>query len=345
MNPMMQKKLNQFCKMKRGYWSLWILIGLLIFTCLAELFINNRALIVKYQNKIHFPTYGAIIPGTKFGLPYDYETNYKELKQHFAKQGEGNWLLLPIVPYNPYETDLKENTYPPYAPSLKDQHYLGTDKIGRDIVARLIYGFRIAIWFSLFLLFFNYAIGITIGCIMGYYGGWFDLLFQRLIEIWSNVPFLYLIMILSSIIVPNFWLLILIMVIFGWMSMTWYMRTITYKERTADYVQAAKTQGASTPRIIFNHILPNAVSIIITFVPFSVTAGIAALTALDYLGFGLPPPTPSWGELLKQGKDHLESPWIVSSVVCSLVIILTMITFIGEAVREAYDPKRHTRYK
>jgi len=180
---------------------------------------------------------------------------------------------------------------------------------------------------------------------MGYWGGWFDLLFQRLIEVWSNVPFLYVVMIVSSIVVPNFWLLIVIMLLFGWMGMTWYMRTVTYRERSKEYVLAARSLGASPLRVIFHHIMPNAVSLIVTFVPFSVTAGISALTALDFLGYGLPPPTPSWGELLQQGKNNLESPWIVSSVVCSLVVVLTMITFIGEAVREAFDPKRFTRYE
>jgi len=345
MNRLMEKKIQQFCKIKRGYWSFWLFLFLILFSIFAEVFVNSRALAVHYEGGWYFPTYGAIYSGKTFGLEYDYETNYRDLKVKFEYEGQGNRVFMPLVPYNPFETDLLEDVFPPYAPSMDAQHYLGTDKAGRDIVARLLYGFRIAISFSLLLLFCNYLVGITLGCLMGYWGGWFDLIFQRLIEIWSNVPTLYLIMIVASIIVPNFWLLIIIMVIFGWMPMTWYMRTVTYRERSREYVLAARTIGASTSRIVFSHVLPNAVSVIITFVPFSVTAGITMLTALDYLGFGLPPPTPSWGELLREGKDNVEAPWIVGSVVVSLVAILMMITFIGEAIREAFDPKRFIRYE
>ena len=180
---------------------------------------------------------------------------------------------------------------------------------------------------------------------MGFWGGAFDLLFQRLIEIWSNVPFLYVIMIVASVIIPSFWTLAFIMVIFGWMGMTWYMRTATYKEKAREYVEAAKALGASNKRMIFRHILPNTVSIIVTFIPFSIATGVTALTALDYLGFGLPPPTPSWGELLSQGTSNLQAPWIVTSVVVAMTIVLLMVTYIGEAVREAFDPKRFTFYE
>ena len=180
---------------------------------------------------------------------------------------------------------------------------------------------------------------------MGFWGGAFDLFFQRLIEIWSNVPFLYVIMIIASIVVPNFWTLVLVMVIFGWMGMTWYMRTATYKEKTREYVLAARALGASSARTIFSHILPNTISVIVTFIPFSIATGITSLTALDYLGFGLPPPTPSWGELLSQGTENLEYPWIVTSVVVSIATILLMVTYIGEAIREAFDPKQFTYYE
>jgi microcin C transport system permease protein len=311
----------------------------------AEVFVNSRALIVSFEGDWYFPTYGAIIPGEKLGLEYQYETNYRDLQKKFEQEQSSNWVLLPPVPYNAFETDLIEGRYPPDAPSFTTRHYLGTDTVGRDIVARLVYGFRIAIFFSLFLLVCNYFIGTAIGCLMGYWGGAFDLLFQRLIEIWSNIPFLYVIMILASIIVPNFWSLVLVMLMFSWMGMTWYMRTATYREKEREYVMASKALGAGTTRIIFHHIIPNTVSIIITFIPFSIAGGITALTSLDFLGFGLPPPTPSWGELLRQGIDNLQSPWIVSSIVTSMVLVLTMVTFIGEAIREAYDPKRHTIYE
>ena len=213
------------------------------------------------------------------------------------------------------------------------------------MVARLVYGFRIAIGFSLVLLLCNYVIGIAVGCAMGFWGGAFDLFFQRVIEVWSNVPFLYVIMIVASIMVPTFWTLTLVMVLFGWMSMTWYMRTSTYKEKARDYVMAARALGASSTRIVARHILPNTVSVIVTFIPFSIASGITALTALDYLGFGLLPPTPSWGDLLSQGTDNLDSPWIVTSVVSAMIVILLMVTYIGEAIREAFDPKRFTYYE
>lgn len=345
LNPLTLKKIRRFRSIKRGYYSFIAFIILLIISIFAELFINSRALIVYYNGKLYFPIYHKLIPGKIFGLPYDYETNYRELNNQFKTNKNGNWLILPVVPYNPYENDLHEGRYPPFPPSIKDKHFLGSDKAGRDITARLIYGFRIAIFFSLILLLLNYVIGISIGCLMGYFGGLFDILFQRIIEVWTNIPFLYVVIIISSIITPSFFILILIMAIFGWIGMTWVMRTITYKEKTRDYVLAAKSMGASNARIIFFHIIPNTISIIVTYAPFSISSGIVSLTALDYLGFGLRPPIPSWGELLQQGWTNLSDYWIAGSVIIAMVITLTMVTFIGEAVREAFDPKMHTTYE
>jgi len=343
-SPLARKQWHRFKSIKRGYYAALALAGLLVMSCAAEMLVNNRALIVSYQGKLYFPTYGAFLPGSTFGLGYDYETNYRELRSRFADSDDG-WVLMPPVPYNAFENDLRELTYPPYPPSFATRHFLGTDTTGRDIVARLVYGFRIAIGFSLMLLLCNYLIGIAVGCAMGFWGGAFDLFFQRVIEVWSNVPFLYVIMIVSSIMVPTFWTLTFVMVLFGWMSMTWYMRTSTYKEKTRDYVMAARALGASSTRIVARHILPNTVSVIVTFIPFSIASGITALTALDYLGFGLLPPTPSWGDLLSQGTDNLDSPWIVTSVVTAMIVILLMVTYIGEAIREAFDPKRFTFYE
>lgn len=344
-NPLTIKRWQRFKALRRGYYSALILCTLIVLGTAAELLANNRALVVFYEGSLHFPTYGAVIPGSQFGLDYSYETDYKALQQQFREADEGNWLLMPPIPYGPLEVDLVAGDFPPHAPSLASGHYLGTDTSGRDVLARLIYGFRIAIVFSLILLFFNYLIGVAIGCTMGYWGGAFDLLFQRLIEIWSNVPFLYVIMIVASVITPGFWTLALIMVFFGWTSMTWYMRTATYKEAARDYVMAARALGASNTRIIFRHILPNSISTMITFVPFSVAGGISSLTALDYLGFGLPPPTPSWGELLKQGTENLESTWIVASVVVAMTAVLMLVTYIGEAIREAFDPRSYSFYE
>ena len=345
LNPLTRKKIQRFKSIRRGYYSFLIFTTLVLLSCFAELLVNNRALLVQYQGDWHFPTYGAVIPGTTFGLDYQYETNYRDLQRRMQQEDTGDFVIMPVVPYDPYENDLRDDEYPPFPPSFEDKHYLGTDTIGRDVMARLVYGFRTAIFFSLILLVVSYIIGVSIGAAMGYFGGLFDLLFQRIIEIWSNIPFLYVIMIISSIMIPNFFTLIAIILVFGWIQMTWYMRTVTYKEKAREYVMAAKALGASHSRVIFNHILPNTVSIIVTFIPFSIANGIIALTSLDYLGFGLPAPTPSWGELLAQGSNNLESIWIVSSVIVSMTVILVMVTFIGEAVREAFDPKKHTTYE
>jgi len=345
LNPLTLKKIRRFRSIRRGYVSCIIFCLMIAFSLTAEIFINNRALVVRYEGRYYFPTYGQILPGNTFGLDYDYETNYRELQARFAGEDSGNWVLMPLVPFNAYENDLKKDAFPPFPPSLASRHFLGTDIVGRDILARLVYGFRIAIFFSLGLLLANYTIGVSIGCTMGYFGGRFDLLFQRIIEIWSNVPFLYVIIIISSIVVPNFFILILIMAIFGWIGMTWTMRTVTYKEREREYVLAARAMGASNLRIIFRHIIPNTVAIIVTFAPFSVSGGIVSLTSLDYLGFGLPPPTPSWGELLQQGWTYMDAWWIAGSVIVAMIVTLITVTFIGEAVREAFDPKLHTVYE
>ena len=344
-SPLTLKKLKRFVAIKRGYYAFVLLVVMILASLGAELLVSNRALIVHFENNWYFPTYGDIIPGRAFGLDYDYETNYRDLVDRFDAQDNDNWVLLPPVPYNPFENDLQADSLPPEPPSMKRRHYLGTDTSGRDVLARLVYGFRIAILFSLGLLVCTYAIGISIGCAMGYFGGWFDILLQRIIEIWSTVPFLYVVIIISSIVVPNFWWLISIMVVFGWMGMTWTTRTVTYKEKSRDYVLAARALGASDLRIIFRHILPNTVSIIVTYIPFSISGGIVALTSLDYLGFGLPPPTPSWGELLQQAWANFSAWWLGFSVITAMVITLVAVTFVGEAVREAFDPKMHTVYE
>ncbi|NLV68675.1 MAG: ABC transporter permease subunit [Spirochaetes bacterium] len=346
LNPLTLENLKRFRSLRRGYWSFIIMMLLIFLSLVAELFVNSRALVVRYDSKLYFPVYGAIIPGARFGLGYDYETDYRQLKKQLSGNSRGDFVIMPPIPYNPYETDFIDGSYPPFPPSIERRHFLGTDRTGRDIAARLIYGFRISIIFSLILLVFNYAIGISVGSLMGYLGGRFDLFFQRIIEIWNNIPYLYAIIIISSIIIPNFFSLLGIMIFFGWIGITWYMRTAVYSEREREYVLAAKAMGASTFRIIAKHIIPNTLSVIITFIPFAVAGGITALTALDYLGFGLAPPVPSWGQLLAEASQYnIAAPWIGISVITALVIVLSMVTFIGESVREAYDPKKFTTYE
>ena len=345
LNPLTIKKFQRFRSIRRGYVSLVVMAGMIVLSLGAELLVNSRALVVRYDGALYFPTYGHPLPGTTFGRDYQHETNYRELDRHFAAQGGGNWVLMPPVPYNAYENDFRPNTLPPSPPSFKERHFCGTDASGRDVLARLVYGFRVAIFFSLALLAATFITGISIGSAMGYFGGVFDLFFQRLIEIWSSVPNLYVIIIIASVVIPNFGILLFILWAFGWMGMTWTMRTITYKERARDYVLAARALGASHGRIIFRHILPNTVSVIVSYVPFQVAGGIVALAALDFLGFGLPPPEPSWGELLQQGWANLSAWWLSGSVVAAMVLTLVLVTFIGEAVREALDPKMHTVYE
>jgi len=295
LSPVAKEQFKRFRSVKRGFWSLVIILLLMFISFFAEVFINSRALVVYYRGEFYFPTYQNMIPGKTFDLGYAYETNYRELKKKLDGVEGAGFVIMPPVPYNPYENDLRMNEYPPFPPSFSQRHFLGTDNVGRDVLARLVYGFRTAILFSLGLLFLNYTVGISLGCAMGYFGGIFDLFFQRVIEIWSNIPFLYVIIIVSSIVVPSFMVLILIMAFFGWISITWVMRTMTYREKEREYILAVRSLGASHIRIIFRHIIPNTISVIVTYAPFAISGGIVALTSLDYLGFGLPAPTPQEG--------------------------------------------------
>jgi len=352
LNPQTKKKLRRFREIKRGYYSFLFLAGLILLVSLGELLVNNRALMVSYEDSWYFPTYSDFHPGTDFGLKYGYETNYRDLQQKFRSADQGDFVIMPLVPFNAYENDSSTGIYKPEAPSAELEHYLGTDTTSRDILARLFYGTRIALLFSIAFMVWVYIIGITIGCAMGYFGGIFDLVFQRLIEIWSNIPFLYTVIIVFSVIPATFsnstriTILLTVMVLFSWTGMTYYMRTETYKEKSRDYIAAARIIGASHSRIIFKHVLPNVMSTLVTFMPFTIVSAITAITALDFLGFGLPVPTPSLGELLKQGTANLRTaPWIVTSAFMTLVVLLTVVTFIGEAVRESFDPKKFTVYK
>ncbi|WP_372806095.1 ABC transporter permease subunit [Pontiella sp.] len=403
LSPITRMRMNRFKSIKRGYYSFWLLIALTLLSFAGELFINSKALMVKYEGKLYFPVLRSIpgiskqYKGSDFGEDYTYEAKYRELQQKWKDADSGNWVLMPLVPYSAGESDpiemtalrnmeqeldsrlaasiaaakseiadpaeldmrLQELTYMrdkesfqlfkrafhPLPPNAATRHFLGTDKIGRDILARLVFGYRIAIIFSLILMLFNYGIGVTVGCSMGYFGKWIDLLGQRLIEILSRVPFIYIIMIASTIYGRSFGLLLGLMVLFGWMGATWQMRTATYREKARDYIMAARSLGASNARIIFVHIIPSTISLLVTFIPFSISGSIIGLTSLDFLGFGLPPGTPSWGELMKMGTENMDSPWIVSSVVGAMVLILFLVNLVGEAVREAFDPKKFTQYE
>lgn len=353
MNPLTVRKLKRFKAIKRGYYSAILLVILTVLSLLAELMVSDRALFVSYQGEWHFPTYGDVELGSTYGLTGAAAVspvNYAELQRAF--EGTDNVVIMPIIPWGPYTNDTFEGVLKSQPPNADREHYLGTDTTGRDVLSRLVYGFRTAIFFAFAFTILTYLIGVTIGCAMGYFGGLFDLIFQRLIEIWSNIPFLYMVIIVFSVIPSTFstptriGILLSIMVLFSWTSLTYYMRTETYKEKARDYTSAALVLGAGTARVLFKHILPNTIATMMTFVPFTVVSAITAITALDFLGWGLPPPTPSIGELLKQGTANLTTaPWIVTSAFAALVAILALVTFIGEAVREAFDPRKFTLYR
>lgn len=346
LDPITKLRVERFKDIKRAKISLNILIFLIAISLLAEALINSRALVVFYNGKFHFPTYSSVKLGSEFDLGYQYETDYRELNNKLKGNTPG-WVLMPLVPYNPYEQDFRDDgTFPPYAPSIKSKHYLGTDTIGRDILARILYGFRIAIFFSLAFVIVSISFGVILGCLMGYWGGWFDTILQRFVEIWERIPFLYIVMISVALFKPDIGIFLVIFIIFGWAGYTWAPRAMAYRERERDYIIAAKIMGASTWRILTVHILPNIIVVVVTMIPFAIAGGISSLTALDYLGFGLRPPTPSWGELIKNGVYIFnDAPWILISVTTVMSIVLVLIAFIGEGLREAFDPKKYTVYK
>ena len=351
LSPLTLQNINRVRSIRRGYWSLVALTALFLLSLFGEFLVNNRALFVSCGGHWYFPVlHSGIYTGETFGQPSKSEARYRDLKKALASSGEG-FVLMPLVTYGSLEQDYVPGSYPPQPPSLASGHYLGTDTLARDVLARLFYGFRVAMLFALAYVALTFAIGIATGCAMGYFGGMTDLVGQRLMEIWSCVPFLYLVIILRSLLSASVGTgvriaaLLGIMSAFSWVSIAFLMRTAAYREKAREYVDASRVLGAGTGRILFRHILPNTISIVVTLLPFTAAGGISALTALDYLGFGLPPPTPSWGELLSQGTERMDAPWMVTSTFFALVVVLTLIAFVGEAVREAWDPRKFTTYE
>ena len=450
-NPVTLRKIERFKKIKRGYYSFLILIGLCVLAALDQALVGKEALIVKQDGELTFPAFTRKLEkGSDYGLTGEEgvrDPDYRELKKSF--QETENWVLLPLWPYSPtndsisalartipeddgelrrngkgysglgtrlYEYDHPENphiryryrkglkdgdaqgwdregnriygarfvkgelvegsevwegegnleeflglgdeviydvSFPPSEPTWRDspRHYLGTTSEGYDVIAYLYGGLKVNFQAALIYVPIVYLIGVSIGLLMGFFGGVFDLVVQRLIEILSNIPFLFLVVIVSSS-VPAQWkdrfglyIILFILAAFGWMGMTYLLRTAALKEKARDYVAAARVIGASTPRILFRHLLPNSVAIVVTLIPFSVSGLILSLTSLDYLGFGLPAKYATWGKLLKDGLENLSSPWLVSAAFLCLVILLVLVTFVGEAIREAFDPKKYTFYR
>ena len=444
-NPQTVRKLKRFKSITRGYVSLWILAALLFLTLLDHALVGKRALLVKYQGKLFSPAFvQQTYKAESFGQEGESEVDYRQLKADFEQEDKGNWVLLPLVPFDatfdsadpikeelaerdglfyregeqePYSglgyryyaddqdkrhsmvrfrkgvrqgreeyysrstgdmvghyewrdgvrsadpvmgaelvlaaekektTGLQAVRYPPLPPSFKTRHYLGTDSRGWDVLAQIYGGMQLVFQAAIIYLFVTYVIGITLGSLMGYLGGTFDIVVQRLIEILANVPFLYVVIIIADRLGREDVTLVtilLVLCIFSWIGITYYMRTAAYREKARDYVAAARVLGAGPMRVIFRHVLPNAISIVVTLLPFSVVGVITALTALDFIGFGLPDTYPSWGRILQDGVTNLDYPWIVASVFAGMVTVLLLVTFVGEAVREAFDPKKFTTYR
>jgi microcin C transport system permease protein len=330
------KRFRKFKTIRRGYYSLILLTVCYVLSFGLEFIANNKAILVRYNGRYYFPVF-TYIPEETFGGASQAEPDYRELQRQFREKGNGDFVLMPFIPYSPTESLLDLPGNPPHKPSLR--HPLGTDDRGRDILVRLLYGFRTSMSFGLTVTILSSLLGIGIGAFQGYYGGKFDITVQRLIEIWSTIPFLYMVIIITSIFEPGYSWLVAILAIFEWTGITYYIRGEFYREKSKEYVIAAKALGAKDLTIIFRHILPNALVPIITLTPFSLVGNIFALTALDFLGFGLPAPTPSWGELMGQGMGNIYSYWLSLSPISALFITLLLVTFIGEAVREAFDPK------
>ena len=343
-----RRRLRKFRRLKRGYYSFLIIAMGYVASFFLPLMMNGAPLVVRYQGSYFFPIF-QFHSVKEFGIEGYGEPDYRELKRTFAAGGAGDWVLMPVYPFGPNEALLDLSASPPNPPSRL--HPFGTDDRGRDVLVRLAYGFNISMTFALAVLIIGESIGVIIGSTLGYFGGKLDIFGQRLIEIWSSLPFLYTIIIISSIVVPvyvpgrlqvlqpSFWLLVFILALFGWVGITYYVRGEFYREKAKDYVAAAIATGVSEGRIMFSHILPNALTPVVSFAPFVVVANISALVALDFLGFGLPAPTPSWGELISQGTQNLTKWWLVFFPLGALFLTLLLVVFIGEAVREAFDPK------
>jgi microcin C transport system permease protein len=334
--PLTRRRLQNFRANRRGYWSFRIFLVLFIASLFAEFIANDKPIIINYQGEYLLPVFVSY-PETHFGGDFETETDYRDPYVIELIEREG-WMLWPPVPYS-YNTINYDLPVPAPAPPSAE-NWLGTDDQGRDVVARLIYGFRISVLFGFALTVISSFVGVVAGAVQGFFGGWTDLLFQRFIEIWSGLPVLFLLIILASVIQPGFWSLLTLMLLFSWMALVGVVRAEFLRARNFDYVRAAQALGVGNTTIMFKHLLPNAMVATVTFMPFILSGSITTLTTLDFLGFGLPPGSPSLGELLAQGKANLQAPWLGISGFLVIAIMLTLLVFVFEAVRDAFDPRK-----
>jgi ABC-type uncharacterized transport system, permease component len=334
-----RRRLHNFRANRRGYWSVWIFLTLFVSSLFAEFIANDVPLVVYYAGAYYFPVFKDY-PETTFGGEFATEAEYRDPIVARLIEQKG-WMLWPPVRYS---HDTINYDLPGPAPSPPSrENWLGTDDQGRDVLARLIYGFRLSVLFGLTLTLLSSVVGVAAGAVQGYFGGWLDLIFQRLIEIWSGLPVLYLLIILASVVEPNFWWLLGLMLLFSWMALVGVVRAEFLRGRNFDYVRAARALGARDVTIMFQHVLPNAMVATLTFLPFILSGSITTLTSLDFLGFGLPPGSPSLGELLAQGKTNLQAPWLGITAFLVLAIMLSLLIFVGEAARDAFDPRKTFR--
>ena len=336
LSPLNRRRLHNFRANKRGYWSFWLFAVLFILSLFAELIANDKPILVRFDGSFYLP-FARLYPETAFGGVFETEAEYRDPEVKKLIEAKG-WMVWAPIPYS-YRTVMTDLPGPaPSPPSLNN--WLGTDDQARDVTARVIYGFRISVLFGLILTVMSSIVGVAAGAVQGYFGGWIDLTFQRFMEIWSGMPTLYLLIILASIVQPNFWWLLGLMLLFSWMSLVGVVRAEFLRARNFDYVRAARALGVGDLRIMWRHVLPNATVATVTFLPFILNGSITTLTALDFIGFGLPPGSPSLGELLSQGKNNLQAPWLGITAFMSLAVMLSLLTFIGEGVRDAFDPRK-----
>ncbi len=336
-DPLTRRRIANFRANRRGFWSLWIFLFLFLLSLPAEFIANNKPLFVWYESAIYVPVL-VTYPETAFGGDFETEADYRDpFVRELIADGDG-WVIWPLVPYSYKTINYDLPTPAPSPPS--SENLLGTDDQGRDVVARLIYGFRLSVIFGLVLAFLSSAIGVAAGAVQGYYGGWIDLVAQRALEVWGGLPVLYILIILASIITPGFWTLLGLLILFSWTTLVNLVRAEFLKTRNFDYVKAARALGVSDRVIIFRHVLPNAMVSTLTYLPFILNTAVTTLTALDFLGFGMPPGAPSLGELLNQGRNNLQAPWLGFSGFVVIALMLSLLTFIGEGVRDAFDPRK-----
>jgi microcin C transport system permease protein len=362
-SPLNRRRWQNFKANRRGYWSFWIFLVLFFVSLFAELIANDRPFLIKFDGRLYWPAFVSYSE-TTFGGDFETAADYRDPYLQKLIKDKGGTIVWPLIRYS-YDTHNLDLPTPAPSPptwmlteaqckevvqkkglkSCRDLEYnwLGTDDQGRDVVARLIYGFRISVLFGLTLTIFSSIIGVAAGGIQGYFGGWTDLIFQRVIEIWGAIPYLYLLLILSSVLVPGFFTLLGILLLFSWVSLVGLVRAEFLRGRNFEYIQAARALGVSNPVIMVRHLLPNAMVATMTFLPFIVSSSVMTLTALDFLGFGLPPGSPSLGEMLSQAKANVQAPWLGFTGFFSVAIMLSLLIFIGEAVRDAFDPRKTFR--